>query len=128
MADFEKMSGRILVGAGLKVQHLTQSMGDIAAPAEMGKTKEDDRLPSPNGRGVGGEGLQRAARLPHDANEPGQTARRREPAHVVGDQPALAGPRRKAQRAAWAFLETGDPWNAQNLIRRLLGRASAVTV
>jgi HK97 family phage portal protein len=35
-------AGRILVGeTGLKVQLLSQSMGDIAAMAEMGKTKED---------------------------------------------------------------------------------------
>lgn len=35
-------AGRILVGeTGLKVQLLTQSMGDVAAMAEMGKTKED---------------------------------------------------------------------------------------
>src|SRR5260370_26912258 len=35
-------AGRILVGeTGLKVQLLSQSMGDIAAMAEMSKTKED---------------------------------------------------------------------------------------
>jgi len=35
-------AGRILVGeTGLKVQLLSQSMGDVAAMAEMGKTKED---------------------------------------------------------------------------------------
>jgi hypothetical protein len=35
-------AGRILVGeTGLKVQLINQSMGDIAAMAEMGKTKEE---------------------------------------------------------------------------------------
>ena len=36
---------------------LTQSTGNIAAMAAMGQTKEEGQLPSPFGRGVGGEGV-----------------------------------------------------------------------